>query len=150
MCRWSMWSSFVARSCRNRHVTLLAVGIPLLAEVTGNLALAIQPLLDLLTGYAPTPSYLTTIHPVFLRTCVSTRHFAAALLVRAHPITSIDTSISDLTYNDKLVYHYVRVMLYAALKRWAGAQEFFEICACSPGSAAGARWKCSKSSFSYS
>ena len=29
-------------------------------------------------------------------------------------------------------------MAYAALKRWAEAQEFFEICACSSGSAAAA------------
>lgn len=28
--------------------------------------------------------------------------------------------------------------MYAGLKRWAEAQEFFEICACSPGSAAAA------------
>lgn len=28
--------------------------------------------------------------------------------------------------------------MYAALKRWADAREFFEICACSPGSAAAA------------
>ncbi|KAN0086215.1 hypothetical protein V8E55_007349 [Tylopilus felleus] len=104
----------------------------------GQLALAIQPLFDLLTRYAPTPSHLTTIHPVFLRMCVSTRHFAAALPVLAHPISTIDTSISDLTYNDNLVYHYAGGVVYAALKRWPEAQEFFEICACSPGSAAAA------------
>ena len=39
-------------------------------------------------------------------------------------------------YNDNLVYHYAGGMVYAALKRWAEAQEFFEICASSPGSAA--------------
>ena len=70
--------------------------------------------------------------------CVSTRHFAAALPVLAHPISTIDTSISDLTYNDNLVYHYAGGVVYAALKRWPEAQEFFEICACSPGSAAAA------------
>lgn len=29
-------------------------------------------------------------------------------------------------------------MVYAGLKRWAEAKEFFEICACSPGPAAAA------------
>ena len=70
--------------------------------------------------------------------CVSTRHFAAALPILAHPITTIDTSISDLNYNDNLVYHYAGGMAYAGLKRWAEAREFFEICACSPGSTAAA------------
>ncbi|KAN0085883.1 hypothetical protein V8E55_007017 [Tylopilus felleus] len=107
-------------------LTLLAVAVPLLAEAAGNVALAIQPLFDLLTRYAPTPSHLTTIHPVFLIMCVSTRHFAAALPVLAHPISTMDISISDLT------------IVYTALKRWLEAQEFFEICACSPGSAAAA------------
>ncbi|KAF8438901.1 hypothetical protein L210DRAFT_3403119 [Boletus edulis BED1] len=119
-------------------VTLLAVGIPLVAEAAGNVALAIQPLLHLLTRYAPSMSHLTTIHPIFLKTCVSTRHFTAALPVLAYPITIIDTSISDLSYSDNLVYHYAGGMVYAALKRWTAAQEFFEICACSPGSASAA------------
>ena len=70
--------------------------------------------------------------------CVSSRHFAAALPVLAHPITTIDASISDLHYNDNLVYHYAGGMAYAALRRWGEAQEFFEICACSPGLAAAA------------
>ncbi|KAG9311535.1 hypothetical protein JVU11DRAFT_7739 [Chiua virens] len=120
------------------RVTLLANAIPLLAESAGNLSLAIQPLFDLLTRYVPTLSHLTTIHPIFLKMCVSTRHFSAALPVLAHPVTTIDTSTSDLHYNDNLVYHYAGGMVFAALKRWAEAQEFFEICACSPGSAAAA------------
>jgi len=137
---------YVAEFCRTfvpeqaryvpERVTLLASGIPLLAEAAGNLSLAVQPLFDLLTRYAPSLSHLTTIHPVLLKTCVSTRHFTAALPVLAHPITTIDTSISDLHYNDNLVYHYAGGMVYAALKRWAEAQEFFEICASSPGPAA--------------
>lgn len=69
---------------------------------------------------------------------MSTRHFAAALPVLAQKITTIDTSSSDLHYNDNLVYHYAGGMVCAALKQWAKAEEFFEICACSPGSAAAA------------
>ncbi|KAG6327766.1 hypothetical protein ID866_11323 [Astraeus odoratus] len=57
----------------------------------------------------------------------------AALPILARPITTIDLTLSDLTYNDNLVYHYAGGMVYAALKRWAEAEEFFEICACSPG-----------------
>ncbi|KAF9240427.1 hypothetical protein BU15DRAFT_45833 [Melanogaster broomeanus] len=118
------------------RVTLLAKGIPLLAEAAGNLKLAIQPLFDLLSRYSPSLSHLTTIHPIFLKTCMSTRHFNAALPVLEHPIITIDTSVSDLHYNDNLVYHYAGGMVYTALKRWSEAQEFFEICTCSPGPAA--------------
>ncbi|KIJ63825.1 hypothetical protein HYDPIDRAFT_155393 [Hydnomerulius pinastri MD-312] len=120
------------------RVTLVAKGIPLLAEAAGNLKLAIQPLFDLLARYSPSLSHLTTIHPVFLKTCVSAHQFAAALPVLAHPITTIDLSISDLHYNDNLVYHYAGGMVYAALKRWSEAEELFEICVCSPGPSAAA------------
>ncbi|KAF9220827.1 hypothetical protein BS17DRAFT_680653, partial [Gyrodon lividus] len=120
------------------RVTLLAKGIPLLAEAAGSLKLAIEPLFNLLSRYSPSLSHLTTVHPIFVKTCVSAHHFTAALPVLAHPITIIDTSVSDLHYNDNLVYHYAGGMVYAALKRWPEAQEFFEICACSPGPAAAA------------
>jgi COP9 signalosome complex subunit 3 len=45
----------------------------------------------------------------------------------------IDTSLSDLCYNDNLVYHYVGGIALAALKNWARAEDFFEICVSSPG-----------------
>ncbi|KAL4073439.1 hypothetical protein J3A83DRAFT_4357502 [Scleroderma citrinum] len=128
---------FVAEQARYApdRVTMLATGIVQAAEQGGNPRLAIQPLFDLLVRYPPTPSHLTAIHPMFLKICVSTRFFTAALPILAHPITTIDLSISDLSYNDNLVYHYTGGVVYAALKRWAEAEEFFEICACSPGAA---------------
>jgi COP9 signalosome complex subunit 3 len=50
------------------------------------------------------------------------------------PITNIDTSLSDLHYNDNLMYHYSGGCALAALKQWPESEEFFEICASSPGS----------------
>lgn len=47
----------------------------------------------------------------------------------------MDLRISDLTYNDNLVYHYAGGVALAALKRWHEAEEFFEICATAPGTA---------------
>lgn len=68
------------------------------------------------------------------QTCVSTRNFVAALPVLHYPITNFDTSISpDLNYNDNLSYHYTGGIALAALKRWADAEEYFEICVTSPG-----------------
>ncbi|KAH0835008.1 hypothetical protein J3R83DRAFT_10732 [Lanmaoa asiatica] len=131
--RISRWGT-VAEFCRTfvpeharytpERVTLLANGIPLLAEAAGNCHR-----LSILNSCSERDlnrhAYRPDISP-------------AALPVLAHPITTIDASISDLHYNDNLVYHYAGGMAYAALKRWAEAQEFFEICACSPGSAAAA------------
>lgn len=66
---------------------------------------------------------------------MSTSNFRPALPVLQYPITNIDTTIisPDLTYNDNLVYHYTGGIALAALKRWKEAEEYFEICATSPG-----------------
>ncbi len=66
---------------------------------------------------------------------MSTSNFRPALPVLQHPITNIDTNVisPDLTYNDNLIYHYTGGIALAALKRWKEAEEYFEICATSPG-----------------
>lgn len=64
--------------------------------------------------------------------CVATRHFTAALPVLSVPILNVDASISDLHYNDSLVYHYAGGIVFGALKRWREAEEFFEIVVTSP------------------
>ncbi|KAF8198470.1 hypothetical protein BJ912DRAFT_26860 [Pholiota molesta] len=116
------------------RVTKLAKGIHRLAGYIGNLSLAIPSLYNLVTRYPPNPAYLTTIHPIFVLTCVSTRHFLPALPVLSQPITEIDTSLCpDLTYTDNLMYHYTGGVALAALKRWKEAEEHLEICVTSPG-----------------
>ncbi|KAF4581663.1 hypothetical protein EYR40_002674 [Pleurotus pulmonarius] len=116
------------------RVTLLAKGIMHLAEESRNPRWAIEPLYDLLTRYTPNPSYLTPIHPLFLLACAQTHSYTAALPLLATPITSIDTTLSpDLSYTDNLVYHHVGGMIFAALKQWEQAEEYFEICVTSPG-----------------
>ena len=47
-------------------------------------------------------------------------------------------SISDLHYNDNLLYHYAGGVVYGALKRWREAEEFFEIVVTSPAQTAAA------------
>ena len=56
------------------------------------------------------------------------RQFVKALPVLENAIINI----SDLHYNDKLTYHYIGGIALAALKRWPGAEEYFEICVTSP------------------
>jgi len=80
---------------------------------------------------APSPlTYILTAP----QACVSTRNFTAALPVLYYPITAIDTNLSDITYNDNLMYHYIGGIAFAAHKQWAEAEEYFEICVSSPGS----------------
>ena len=56
-----------------------------------------------------------------------TCHFSAALPILSVPIVNVDTTLSELTYNDDLIYHYARGIVFGALKRWKEAEEFFEI-----------------------
>ncbi|KAF8737648.1 hypothetical protein AX14_012530 [Amanita brunnescens Koide BX004] len=58
--------------------------------------------------------YLTTLHPLFVLSCVATRHFTVAL--RQVPIINIDASLSDLIYLDSLKYHYICGIALAALR----------------------------------
>lgn len=113
-------------------VTTLAKGIVGLARKLENPKLALRLLHGLVTRYPISPAHLTTLHPIFLTLCVATQHFTAALSVLETPITTIDMSLSDLTYNDNLVYHYAGGVALGALKRWREAEEFLEICASSP------------------
>jgi len=114
------------------RVTLLAKGIVRYASKGNNDAWAIEPLYYLVTRYPPDGSYLTTLHPLFVLSCVATRHFTVALPVLQVPITNIDTTLSDLTYMDNLKYHYIGGIALAALRLWDEAEDFFEICIGSP------------------
>ncbi|KAJ7045189.1 hypothetical protein C8F04DRAFT_526871 [Mycena alexandri] len=115
------------------RVTMLAKGIMRLANQHNNISWAVAPLFNLLARYPPDRSYLTTIHPIFLQTCLMANQPTAALPVLRHPIASISTALSDLNYNDNLIYHYLGGMALAVLKRWAEAEEYFEICVTAPG-----------------
>jgi COP9 signalosome complex subunit 3 len=62
------------------------------------------------------------------------QHFSIILPVLSTQISTISTALyPDLCYNDNLIYHYGGGMALAALKRWAEAEEFFEMVASAPG-----------------
>lgn len=95
---------------------------------------ALQPLYDLTTRYPPSLSHLTPLHSLFLTSIVRSRHYTLALPLLRTPITTISTTLSpDLTYNDNLVYHYSGGVVWAVLKKWSEAEEFFESVVCAPG-----------------
>ncbi|KAJ7722564.1 hypothetical protein DFH07DRAFT_856847 [Mycena maculata] len=115
------------------RVTILARGIVKFANAYQNSLWAVTPLRDLITRYPYDSSFLTTIHPLFLQTCIAASQPTAALPVLYSPISQISTGLSDLTYNDNLLYHYLGGIIFALLKKWAEAEEFFEICVTAPG-----------------
>jgi len=111
---------------------MLARGIARYGARLNNDAWAIEPLYLILTRYPPDVSCLTTIHPLFVLACVTTRHFSVALPTLQTPITNIDTNLTDLSYLDNLKYHYLGGIAFAALGRWEDAEDFFEVCVSSP------------------
>ncbi|KAJ7842219.1 hypothetical protein B0H14DRAFT_2781256 [Mycena olivaceomarginata] len=115
------------------RVTMLARGILRLAQQHNNMTWAVAPLYNLLQRYPPDLTYLTTIHAVFLQVCLVANQPAAAIPVLAVPIANVNTALSDLTYNDNLMYHYLGGVVLAVLKKWAEAEEYFEICVTAPG-----------------
>ncbi|KAI0253004.1 hypothetical protein BJV78DRAFT_1123777 [Lactifluus subvellereus] len=135
--------AYINTFCRNfnpeearlvpERVTMLAKGIVQRAEALGSDKAAIVPLYDLLMRFAPDLSYLTPIHPIFVTACSATCFFTAALPVLEVPISQISTTLyPDLRYQDHLVYHYTGGIVFTALRRYADAAEFFELCASAP------------------
>ncbi|CAE6462328.1 unnamed protein product [Rhizoctonia solani] len=120
------------------RVTLLAQGIYTLAERNQALPEAIPLLMSLVRRYPPHVGYLTTIHPLLLAACVQTHHFTTVVPLLAEGITEIDTQISDVQYTDNLQYHYLGGCVYAALKRFKEAEDFFETTVTAPATVASA------------
>ncbi|KZT32261.1 hypothetical protein SISSUDRAFT_1028642 [Sistotremastrum suecicum HHB10207 ss-3] len=114
------------------RVTMLAKGLLRLAEASNAPQLAILPLRYLTTRYPPTPSHLTTLHPIFVRACNIAGRPIQALPILNNPIIAIDTSISDLTAFDNVQYHYEGALSLLDLEKWELAEEFLEICVTSP------------------
>jgi COP9 signalosome complex subunit 3 len=69
----------------------------------------------------------------YSQTCLAADQPTAALPVLQYPITHVSTALSDITYNDNLIYHYLGGVVFAMLKKWAEAEEYFEICVTAPG-----------------
>ncbi|KAG9079910.1 hypothetical protein FRC06_007331 [Ceratobasidium sp. 370] len=120
------------------RVTMLAKGIYGLAERNQAFQDAIPLLMTLVRRYPPHMGYLTTIHPLLLAACVQTRHFTTVVPVLAAGITEIDPQISDVHYTDNLQYHYLGGCIYAGLKRFKEAEDFFELTVTAPATVASA------------
>ncbi|KAG9094204.1 hypothetical protein FS749_012941 [Ceratobasidium sp. UAMH 11750] len=95
------------------RVTMLAKGIYGLAERNQAFQDAIPLLMTLVRRYPPHMGYLTTIHPLLL-------------------------AISDVHYTDNLQYHYLGGCIYAGLKRFKDAEDFFELTVTAPATVASA------------
>eukprot|EP00455_Lapot_gusevi_P001531 TRINITY_DN10605_c0_g1_i2.p1 TRINITY_DN10605_c0_g1~~TRINITY_DN10605_c0_g1_i2.p1 ORF type:complete len:338 (+),score=126.42 TRINITY_DN10605_c0_g1_i2:46-1059(+) len=78
------------------------------------------------------PHHLTQLHADFLLVCMKARQYQAAAQALAHPIFEIDPQGSGVKPIDNLLYHYYGGMVFAALKRFEEALEFFEMVLTAP------------------
>ncbi|KAI0690791.1 hypothetical protein BC835DRAFT_1434071 [Cytidiella melzeri] len=62
----------------------------------------------------------------------------AALPILTVPILNVNTNLSDLHYNNNLLYHYAGGIALGVLKHWREAEEFFKIVVSAPAQAAAA------------
>ncbi|KAF9517991.1 hypothetical protein BS47DRAFT_1375491 [Hydnum rufescens UP504] len=134
--------SYIAEFCQSfdptaarfapERITKLARLIVKYSESIRNPPFAILPLYHLVSRYPPSPAYLTTIHPIFLLSCITGTHLSAALPILSTPISQIDLLLSDLDYNDNLQYHYLGGVIFGALKRYEEAEDFLETAVSSP------------------
>jgi len=128
----------VAARYSPERITRLAKGIVMFAESILNPSFALGPLHNLVTRYPPSPQFLTTIHPLFILTCIQTRHFTSALPLISPPVSEVDRMLSDLDYTDVLQYHYLAGIVFAALKMYQDAEGAFELAATAPANASSA------------
>lgn len=120
------------------RVTWLAKGIEDLADRNQNPRLAIGPIRSLMSRYAPSKGFFTSLHVILLRICVKSECWNHALPILDVPLSDVDKVISDGNYLDNLTYYYLGGVIYAVLKRWKQAEEFFEMCVAAPGNIASA------------
>lgn len=116
-------------------MTAIARNIRRFSEFINEPTFAITTLSLLVARYPPSLSHLTSMHPILLTACVTHRQLAPALPLLSITIEEVDTNLTELTYNDALVYHYAGGVALAMLERWKEAIDFFEIVVGAPGQA---------------
>ncbi|KAJ3018928.1 COP9 signalosome complex subunit 3 [Thoreauomyces humboldtii] len=76
---------------------------------------------------------LTSIHALLCKMCLLARTPRAALDILLTPITEIQPANYDLQYQHYLLYHYYGGMIFAQLKKFDQALDFWSLCISAPG-----------------
>ncbi|ORZ14276.1 hypothetical protein BCR41DRAFT_323277 [Lobosporangium transversale] len=100
--------------------------------------IAIRPLAVFIKRIQATPGQLTMIHPLLAKTCLLAQSFKDIIPILDNDISDVNPSLTHIDYKDFLLYHYYGGMIYAYLKKFERAVEFFKLAVSAPAEVASA------------
>ncbi|KAL7753425.1 hypothetical protein RI367_001200 [Sorochytrium milnesiophthora] len=107
------------KKVRQLGETLYRLGVSL-----NRFDVVVQPIVRL-TMRLHVPSFLSVLHATALQVCLLARRFQDALVILQSEITNIDPQRHHVNIQDLLLYMYYGGMVYAGLKDFASAADFF-------------------------
>ncbi|KAF9357125.1 hypothetical protein BGX26_004242 [Mortierella sp. AD094] len=100
--------------------------------------IAIRPLAVFIQRLQSSPGQLTMIHPLLAKTCLLAQSFKDIIPIIDNDISDVDPQHTKINYKDFLLYHYYGGMIYAYLKKFDRAVEFFKLAISAPAEVASA------------
>ncbi|KAI1308740.1 hypothetical protein EDD11_004178 [Mortierella claussenii] len=94
--------------------------------------IAIRPLSVFIRRLQASPGELTMIHPLLAKTCLLAQSFKDIVPIIDNDISDVNPSLTHVNYKDFLLYHYYGGMIYAYLKKFERAVEFFKLTVSAP------------------
>jgi len=115
-------SQFVA-VCTKFSTACLAARAPLSA---------VRPLMAATIALQPTAGHFTPLHAECLKLCLLAKTYSAALPLLEQELLHADRDATLVTPRDLLLYQYYGGVIYAGLKRYGVAVNFFTLCVTAP------------------
>ncbi|KAG0068254.1 COP9 signalosome complex subunit 3 [Linnemannia elongata] len=100
--------------------------------------IAIKPLAIFIQRLQASPGQLTMIHPLLAKTCLLAQSVKDILPILDNDISDVKPQQTHINYKDFLLYHYYGGMIYAFLKKFERAVEFFKLAVSAPAEVASA------------
>ncbi|KAI7831267.1 hypothetical protein BC939DRAFT_438064 [Gamsiella multidivaricata] len=132
-------------TCDGEQVRLASDKALSFAEALVNMAtesqqpiIAIRPLATFIQRLQISPGQLTMIHPLLAKTCLLAQSFKDIVPILDSDISDVNPVQTHINYKDFLLYHYYGGMIYAYLKKFDRAVEFFKLAVSAPAEVASA------------
>ncbi|KAF9911210.1 hypothetical protein EC991_004434 [Linnemannia zychae] len=109
-----------------------------LATDTHQPIIAIKPLAIFIQRLQSSPGQLTMIHPLLAKTCLLAQSVKDIIPILDNDISDVKPQQTHINYKDFLLYHYYGGMIYAFLKKFERAVEFFKLAVSAPAEVASA------------
>ncbi|KAG0372137.1 hypothetical protein BGX24_000681 [Mortierella sp. AD032] len=109
-----------------------------LATDTHQPIIAIKPLAIFIQRLQASPGQLTMIHPLLAKTCLLAQSVKDIISILDNDISDVKPQQTHINYKDFLLYHYYGGMIYAFLKKFERAVEFFKLAVSAPAEVASA------------